>query len=133
MVPVNQASIRNRFHPALFTHDPVKKGTGTFKTLSGKDSAMPSDPLSHLRALIEKYTVVSTIPDIRGYRNIKGPRAGVCIFKGCTEPIAWEDARGGNFLCEGHYLLMTQWIDEARKGLISGDLSALFDRAAPQD
>jgi len=107
--------------------------TGTFKTLSGKDPAMPSDPLSHLRALIEQYTVISTIPDIRGYRMIRGQRSGSCIFRGCTEPIAWEDARGENFLCQGHYLLMNRWIDEARKGLITGDLSALFERGAPPE
>jgi hypothetical protein len=105
--------------------------TGTFKALSGKYQAMPSDPISHLKALIEKYTVISFIPDIKGYRQIHSPKTGTCIFKGCTEPIAWEDVRGGNFLCQGHYLVMSQWIDEARKGLITGDLSALFDMGLP--
>ena len=40
------------------------------------------------------------------------------MFRGCTEPIAWEDAGGGNFLCEGHYLTVRKWIDEARTGLL---------------
>lgn len=88
---------------------------------------MPQDPVSHLKALIEKYTVISFIPDITGYRQIAGPRTGTCIFRGCTEPIAWEDARGGHFLCEGHYQLMKRWINEARKGLIAGEHSALFE------
>jgi len=105
--------------------------TGTFKAMSSKDQAMPSDPISNLKALIEKYTIISFIPDIKGYRQIQGPRTGTCIFRGCTEPIAWEDARGGNFLCQGHYLVMNQWIDEARKGLITGDLSAIFDMGLP--
>ena len=87
-----------------------------------------SDPLSHLRDLIETYTVIRFIPDIRGYRRIQGPKAGSCIFRGCTEPIAWEDARGGNFLCEGHYLIMNRWVGEARKGLITGEVSALFEK-----
>jgi len=99
----------------------------TFKALSRKDPAMPSDPISHLKVLIEKYTVISYIPDIKGYRQIDGPKTGACIFRGCTEPIAWEDARGGNFLCKGHYLVMNQWIDEARKGLITENLSVLFE------
>ncbi len=92
----------------------------------------PSDPLLQLKALIEKYTVISFIPDIMGYRRIQGPRTGSCIFRGCTEPVAWEDARGGNFLCEGHYLVMKQWIDEARKALVAGDLSAVFEKGAPR-
>jgi len=95
--------------------------------LSGKDPAMSSDSLSHLKTLIEKYTVISFVPDIKGYRPLSGPKPGACIFKGCTEPITWEDARGGNFLCRGHYKLMKRWIEEARKGLISDDTSALFD------
>ena len=85
------------------------------------------DPISHLKMLIETYTIISYIPDIKGYRRIQGQKPGSCIFKGCTEPIAWEDARGGNFLCEGHYVIMNRWIDAARKGLISGDRSALFN------
>jgi hypothetical protein len=92
---------------------------------------MPSDPVSQLRALIVKFTIISFIPDISGYRQITGQKTGACIFRGCTEPIAWEDARGGNFLCQGHYVLMNQWINEARKGLITGEHSALFDDGAP--
>jgi len=88
---------------------------------------MPQDPVTHLRALIEKYTVISFIPDIASYHRITGPVTGTCIFRGCTEPIAWEDARGGNYLCEGHYVIMRQWIDEARQGLITGKHGALFE------
>lgn len=87
------------------------------------------DPLDHLRALIEKYTVITFVPDIDAYRPLSGPKTGSCIFRGCPEPIAWEDARGGNFLCKGHYITMKMWIDEARKALISGKRSALFDEA----
>ena len=87
------------------------------------------DPLAHLKALIEKYTIITFIPDIDAYRPLSGPKKGSCIFRGCPEPIAWEDARGGNFLCKGHYLTMKMWIDEARKALISGERSALFDEA----
>ena len=94
---------------------------------------MSSDPLSHLRTLIEKYTVISFIPDINGYRPLSGKKEGSCIFSGCTEPIAWEDSRGGNFLCQGHYVIMKRWIEEARKGLISGDLSAVFDKDNKQE
>jgi hypothetical protein len=88
-----------------------------------------ADPLAHLRALIEKYTIITFIPDIDTYRPVSGPKKGSCIFRGCTEPIAWEDPRGSHFLCKGHYITMKMWIDEARKGLISGEKSALFDEA----
>jgi hypothetical protein len=104
-----------------------------YKVVTGKDPVMPQDPVSHLKSLIEKFTVISFIPDIKGYRIISGFKAGSCIFRGCTEPIAWEDARGGNFLCKGHYILMNRWIEEARKGLISGDLSAVFDIIIPPE
>jgi hypothetical protein len=87
------------------------------------------DPLAHLLALIEKYTVISFIPDIQAYRPLSFTKKGSCIFRGCTEPIAWEDAGGGNFLCQGHYVTMKMWIDEARKGLVTGERSALFDEA----
>jgi hypothetical protein len=87
---------------------------------------MPFDPVSHLRALITRYTVISFVPDIDNYRRLTGRRDGSCIFRGCTEPVAWEDARGSNLLCEGHYLMMKRWIEEARMGLVSGDQSALF-------
>jgi hypothetical protein len=85
--------------------------------------------MAHLRALIGKYTVITFIPDIQAYRPLSFPKKGSCIFRGCTEPIAWEDAGGGNFLCQGHYITMKMWIDEARKGLIAGERSALFDEA----
>jgi hypothetical protein len=81
---------------------------------------MPENPLEHLKDLIAKYTVISFIPDIDRYRRITSPKEGRCIFRGCTEPIAWEDARGGNFLCEGHYLVMRRWIEDARRGLLPG-------------
>jgi hypothetical protein len=86
------------------------------------------DPLVQLRALIERYTIISFIPDIRNYRRIPGPKPGFCIFRGCTEPIAWEDARGENYLCEGHYRTMSLWIEQAQKGLLGEGRSALFDR-----
>jgi hypothetical protein len=79
---------------------------------------MNQDPLGQLKALIEKYTEISFIPDIDHYRRITGPKPGRYIFKGCTEPIAWEDARERNFLCEGHFRVMLQWIQEARMDLI---------------
>ena len=87
---------------------------------------MQTDPFTRLKGLIEKYTVISFIPDIEHYQRIVGAKSGRCIFRGCTEPISWEDARGGNFLCKGHYLTMKQWIEDAREGLISGQGSALF-------
>ena len=88
---------------------------------------MPENPLEHLKALIGRYTVIDFIPDIDRYRRITAPKEGHCIFRGCPEPIAWEDARGGNFLCEGHYQTMRTWIEEARKGLVPGGrLSPIF-------
>ena len=81
---------------------------------------MPESPLEHLKALIVQYTVLTTIPDIDRYRLITSPKQGRCVFRGCTEPIAWEDAHVGNFLCEGHYEVMRQWIVDARKGLLPG-------------
>jgi len=88
---------------------------------------MPGSPLDHLKALIGRYTVITSIPDIDRYRRITLPKEGRCIFRGCPEPIAWEDARGGNFLCEGHYQVMRRWIEEARRGLLPGGQgSAIF-------
>lgn len=118
---------------STLSYYPWKGDTGTIKTLIRKDPFMPPDPISHLRALIEKYTVISFIPDINRYRSLSGQKNGTCIFRGCTEAIAWEDARGGNFLCQGHYIIMNRWIEEARKGLISGDLSAVFDVKTPPE
>ena len=82
---------------------------------------MPENSLEHLKALIRRYTVISFVPDIDRYRRITTPRQGRCIFRGCPEPIAWEDARGENFLCEGHYRTMKMWIEEARRGLLPGE------------
>jgi hypothetical protein len=87
---------------------------------------MTVDPLSHLKDLIHQYTVLPSVPDITHYRRITGPKTGNCIFRGCTEPIAWEDARGENFLCEGHYQIMVRWFTEAQMALISGRSSYLF-------
>ncbi len=81
---------------------------------------MQETPADHLAALFRKYTVLSFIPDIDHYRRIAGKKEGRCIFRGCPEPIAWEDARGGNFLCEGHYRTAKAWIEEARRGLLPG-------------
>ena len=92
---------------------------------------MSTDPISQLRALITHYTVISFIPDIDNYRRITGRRSGSCIFRGCTEPVAWEDARGSNLLCEGHYRTVKRWIEEARMGLVAGGQSALF-RSDPE-
>lgn len=89
---------------------------------------MSEDPMTRLHALIAQYTVISTVPDIASYRRIPTMKPGHCIFKGCNEPIAWEDSRSGNFLCEGHYNLVKQWIEEARKGLIPGRRSAVFSQ-----
>jgi hypothetical protein len=84
------------------------------------------DPLSHLNDLIHQYTILSSIPDMARYRRITGPKAGNCLFRGCTEPVVWEDTRGEHFLCEGHYRIMVKWITEAQKALISGRSSSLF-------
>jgi len=92
---------------------------------------MPFNPVSHLRALITRYTVISFVPDIDNYRRLTGRRSGSCIFRGCTEPVAWEDAQGSNLLCEGHYLTVKRWVEEARMGLVGGDQSALF-RSEPE-
>jgi len=90
---------------------------------------MPENPLEHLKALIGQYTVLPTIPDIDRYRRITTPTEGRCVFRGCTEPVAWEDAHGGNFLCEGHYLVMRRWIEDARRGLIpGGPADSVFSR-----
>jgi hypothetical protein len=83
-------------------------------------------PISHLSVLITHYTVISFVPDIDNYRPLTGLRDGSCIFRGCTEPVAWEDARGSNLLCEGHYRTVKRWIEEARTGLVAGGQSALF-------
>ena len=90
------------------------------------DLFVSPDPLSRLKAFITRYTVISFVPDIDNYRRLTGRRDGSCIFRGCTEPVAWEDARGSNLLCEGHYQTMKWWIEEARIGLVAGDQSALF-------
>ena len=79
-----------------------------------------ADPMVRLKDLIRKYTGRDTVPDIARYRRIRGVKAGRCIFIGCTEPIAWEDASGGNFLCEGHYLTVRRWVEEARSGYLPG-------------
>ena len=89
---------------------------------------MSEDFITRLHALITRYTVISGVPAIGSYRRITGNTQGRCIFRGCSEPIAWEDSRGKNFLCEGHYILMTQWIEEARKGLIPGKHAAIFSQ-----
>ncbi|HXW99244.1 MAG TPA: hypothetical protein VEI51_05940 [Methanomicrobiales archaeon] len=81
---------------------------------------MPENPLEHLKQLIARYTVIGFVPDIDRYRRITVPKMGRCIFRGCPEPIAWEDARGANFLCEGHYQTMKGWIEDARRGLLPG-------------
>jgi hypothetical protein len=76
------------------------------------------DPVIRLKERLRKYTGSTIIPDISRYRRIPGVKAGRCIFIGCTEPIAWEDAQGGNFLCEGHYLTVRRWVEEARSGYL---------------
>jgi hypothetical protein len=94
---------------------------------------MSEDSIARLHALITRYTVISGLPDIGLYRRITGNKPGRCIFRGCSEPIAWEDSRGQNFLCEGHYILMKQWIEEARKGLIPGRHAAIFSQDPGKD
>ena len=89
---------------------------------------MSEDSITRLHTLIMRYTVISWVPDIASYRRITGNKQGRCIFRGCSEPIVWEDRRGENFLCEGHYILMKQWIEEARKGLIPGRHAAIFSQ-----
>jgi hypothetical protein len=89
---------------------------------------MTEDSITRLHALIRRYTIVSVLPDTGSYRKITGNKTGRCIFRGCSEPIVWEDSRGGNFLCEGHYILVRQWIEEARKGLLPGTPAAVFSQ-----
>jgi len=79
---------------------------------------MPENSLEHLNRLLKKYTLFTSVPDIERYRRIAISKEGTCMFRGCTEPIAWEDARGGNYLCEGHYLTVRKWVDEARANLL---------------
>ena len=92
-------------------------------------SRMTGDPLARLNELLTTYTDIQHNPDIDRYRSILPGTTGACIFRGCTEPIAWEDARGGNFLCEGHSLIVKRWICEARRGLVGGRRSAVFSRS----
>lgn len=89
---------------------------------------LSEDSVTRLYALITRYTVITGLPDIESYRKIIGDKPGRCIFRGCTEPIAWEDRKGENFLCEGHYNLIKQWLADARKGLIPGKHTAIFSR-----
>lgn len=89
---------------------------------------MKDDPISHLDKLIRHYTVISFIPDIDHYHRIQGIKSGTCIFRGCTEPIAWEDPQAKNFLCEGHFQIMKRWMDEARKALVTGQSSPFFEK-----
>lgn len=88
---------------------------------------MNTDPMLHLKNLIRHYTVISFVPDIDQYRRIQGMKNGNCIFRGCTEPIVWEDPEGKNFLCEGHFQIMKWWIYEARKAHFTRKSSPLFD------
>lgn len=87
---------------------------------------MAADPLSHLKDLIHEYTILGSVPDITRFHRITGQKPGNCLFRGCTEPIVWEDTRGEYFLCEGHYRILVQWITEAQTSLISGRSSSLF-------
>lgn len=87
---------------------------------------MQPNPIARLDDLIRKYTIFDRVPDIGQYRRITGEVKGSCSFRGCTEPIAWEGAGGGGFLCEGHYDMLKTWITEARRGLMGGPSSALF-------
>ena len=76
--------------------------------------------MEELHALLDRYTWYTTIPDIAGYKRIHHPVQAHCIFRGCTEPVKWVDARGEYFLCEGHYLTIRQWIGQARSGVSPG-------------
>ena len=90
---------------------------------------MPEGAVDQLKSLILKYTTITFVPDIDHYRRIATPKPGRCIFRGCSEPIAWEDAQGRYFLCEGHYRIMKEWIEDARRGLLPGEHpSPLFTR-----
>ena len=79
---------------------------------------MAEHSLERLHQLLDRYTEFMSVPDIDRYRRIETPRSGRCMFRGCTEPIAWEDARSGDFLCEGHYLTVKKWVNEARTDLL---------------
>ncbi|MDD1674764.1 MAG: hypothetical protein LUQ13_03880 [Methanomicrobiales archaeon] len=88
--------------------------------LALRDYRVTADILAQVRLLMLQYTGRAIVPDIQHYRRIAAPRKGKCMFIGCTEPIAWEDASGSNFLCEGHYRTVRKWVEDARKVLLSG-------------
>ncbi|MDD1676749.1 MAG: hypothetical protein LUQ40_03325 [Methanomicrobiales archaeon] len=88
--------------------------------LPHRDNCMTTDVLAQVRLLMLQYAGRAIVPDIQHYRRIIVPRKGKCMFIGCTEPIAWEDASGNNFLCEGHYRTVRKWVEGARNVLISG-------------
>ena len=49
---------------------------------------MPENSTDHLKALITRYTVISSIPDIDRYRRITTPREGRCIQEQTNEQTA---------------------------------------------
>jgi hypothetical protein len=79
---------------------------------------MTGDVNAQVRQMMLQYTGRATVPDIQHYRRITTARKGKCIFIGCTDPIAWEDSAGTNYLCEGHYRTVRMWVEDARKRLI---------------
>lgn len=76
------------------------------------------DPYERLMELIHRYTMFTTLPELDRFRRIVSSDYGHCAFKGCTEPVVWEDSRGRFYLCEGHYRTLKSWIEEARKGYL---------------
>lgn len=73
------------------------------------------DPYERLMELIHRYTTFTTLPDLDRFQRIVSSDNRHCAFKECTEPVVWEDNRGGFYLCEGHYRTLKSWIEEARK------------------
>jgi hypothetical protein len=79
---------------------------------------MTDDVYAQVRQMMLQYTGRAIVPDIQHYRRITTAKNGKCIFIGCTDPIAWEDTAGTNFLCEGHYRTVRKWVEDARIRLI---------------
>jgi hypothetical protein len=75
-------------------------------------------PFEAVYLLVIHYTDLPGVPDIDRYRRIKEPKPGRCAFRGCSEPVAWEDDKGRNFLCDGHYQEVRAWIRSARAGYL---------------
>ncbi len=91
-----------------------------FQGRSGTENALHipagTTPYEAVTLLVRYYTDLPGVPNIDGFRRIKYQKHGRCAFRGCSEPIAWEDDEGKYFLCDGHYREIREWIESARAG-----------------